>query len=311
MLQGGRSYTADELARDLEVSRRTVFRDLNMLEMAHIPYYFDNVSNGYRINQHFFLPPVNLTLSEALAMLTLVGTIKDGAHLPLVSEGSKAAIKLESVLPPAIREHVGDILKGLSFSLGPVSRHDGLDGMFDDLAQAIAGRKVCRIVYNSFQDQKELDLQLHPLRLVFQSRGWYLVAYSPAHKETRTFKLTRIRKLTVQRAVFAPPKAPLGPEPYGQAWSMIPEGCLHDVHLRFAPKVAGNVAEVQWHPSQEVQVNSDQSIDFRVRVDGLGEISWWVLGYGDQVEVVSPPALQKRIADVAGAMVLRYQGRAN
>ena len=48
MLQGGRSYTANELAEELEVSRRTIFRDLNMLEMAHIPYYYDPQKGGYR-----------------------------------------------------------------------------------------------------------------------------------------------------------------------------------------------------------------------------------------------------------------------
>ncbi|RPI61897.1 MAG: HTH domain-containing protein, partial [Planctomycetaceae bacterium] len=73
MLQSGRSYTVDELAVELEISRRTVFRDLNMLELAHIPYYFDDARQGYGISKHFFLPPVNLTLSEALAVLMLAG----------------------------------------------------------------------------------------------------------------------------------------------------------------------------------------------------------------------------------------------
>ena len=52
-------------------------------------------------------------------------------------------------------------------------------------------------------------------------------------------------------------------------------------------RLAGTVAEVQWHPSQKVTWLYDGQIDFHVRVDGLGEIAWWILGYGDQVEVVS------------------------
>ncbi len=69
LLQSGRGYTAGQLAEELQVSRRTVFRDLNALEMARIPYYFDHESQGFRISQHFFMPPVNLTLSEALTLL--------------------------------------------------------------------------------------------------------------------------------------------------------------------------------------------------------------------------------------------------
>ena len=52
MLQGKRTYTAQELADDLDVSRRTVFRDLNVLEMAHVPYYFHSDTGGYRIDPH-------------------------------------------------------------------------------------------------------------------------------------------------------------------------------------------------------------------------------------------------------------------
>ncbi|MHC4295586.1 MAG: helix-turn-helix transcriptional regulator, partial [Planctomycetota bacterium] len=61
--------------------------------------------------------------------------------------------------------------------------------------------------------------------------------------------------------------------------------------------------------TQEVEWNEDGSIEFRVRVDGLGEIAWWVLGYGDQVEVVSPAALRKRIAGVAENVVKTHSGK--
>ena len=87
---------------------------------------------------------------------------------------------------------------------------------------------------------------------------------------------------------------------------MIPEGRVHDVHLHFAPKVAGNVAEVNWHHSQKVEWNDDGSIDFYARVDGLGEVCWWILGYGDQVRVVGPPELARRVAGVARSVAAQY-----
>jgi proteasome accessory factor B len=73
--------------------------------------------------------------------------------------------------------------------------------------------------------------------------------------------------------------------------------------------VAGNVAEVQWHASQRVQWNDDGSIEFHVSVDGLGEITWWILGYGDQVEVISPPELRHRVGLAASRMAQRHLGR--
>ncbi len=308
LLQAGRDYTADELAEELEVSRRTVFRDLNMLEMAHITYYFDEQRKGYRINRHFFLPPINLTLSEALAVLVLSGGLKgEAGKLPLLSHGARAAVKLERALPEAIRKHVGSIIDRVGIKLGPVARYeDGDDEIFDDLAEAISARRICRLEYNSFHDKELITTQVRPLRVIFISRAWYLIAHSSMHSEIRTFKLGRIKKLSVTRKQFETPDDVDLDDYFGDAWSMIPEGRNYDVHLRFAPKVAGNVAEVQWHKSQETELNDDGTLDFRVNVDGLNEITWWLLGYGDQVEVIAPAKLRKSVAKVARAVLDKY-----
>ncbi len=307
LLQSGQSYTVAELAEELEVSRRTVFRDLNMLEMAHIPYYFDAEKGGYRISRHFFLPPINLTLPEALAVLMLTGRLRNARRLPLVAQAAHAAVKLESALPQPIRRHVGSVMDHLSIQWSPLSRHEGLDVMFGQFADALVAKRVCRIVYISFHEHRMISMDVNPLWLLFVGRAWYLLAYSTKHREIRTFKLGRIRKLTVRERTFEPP-ADVDLEGYfGQAWSMIPEGKLYDVCLHFEARVAGNVAEVQWHPTQKVEWNDDGSAEFSVTVDGLGEITWWILGYGDQVEVVAPQLLRKRVADVAAAVVKKHR----
>lgn len=302
MLQSGRNWTVDELARELEISRRTVFRDLNVLEMAHVPYYFDREAGTYRINNHFFLPPLNVTLPEALAMLVATRRTASSGALPLARAGERAAMKLESVLPAAVREHLGAVLQRVSIQPPPTARHTGLDDLFDRLVQAVAARRVCRLVYISFYDRKQITLTVEPLALRFVGRAWYLVAWSRRHRQQRTFKLLRIKKLTETDKAFAP-RGDVDDHPFGDAWSMIPEGQMHDVHLRFAPAVAGNVAEVNWHRSQRVQWRDDGSIDFHARVDGLGEITWWVLGYGDQVQVLAPKALRDKTLKAAKNMI--------
>lgn len=306
MLQGNRNFTADELAQELEVSRRTIFRDLNMLEMARIPYYFDPDRGGYRISRHFFLPPINLTLTEALSMLLLTGRMKGATRLPLLSQGAKAAMKLESALPKSIRRHIGSIIDRMHVSLGPLSRHDQLDATFDELSAAIVDKHICKMIYISFHERKQITFTIHPLRLAFIGRAWYLLAYAARYREVRTFKLGRVRKLTVTDRTFDQPIDVDLDEHFGQAWRMIPEGRLYDVHLHFGSKVAGNIAEVQWHESQRIEWNDDGSIEFYVTVDGLGEILWWLLGYGDQVQVRSPDALAERVAETARKMLAKH-----
>ncbi len=60
---------------------------------------------------------------------------------------------------------------------------------------------------------------------------------------------------------------------------------------------------MHWHGTQKTTFNEDGSLTAEFRVDGLGEISWWILGYGDQVEVLRPAVLRKRIAKIALRMV--------
>lgn len=307
ILQSRRSYTADDLAAELGVSRRTVFRDLNMLELARIPYYFDEETRGYRISGHFFLPPVNLTFSEALALLVATGRMREAGHdIPLMGEARKAGMKIESALPDTVARHVGLMIERMHVRTTPAAGHEGLDSLFDELVSAVTAHHICRMEYISFLEGKELRLVVHPLRLVFISRAWYLIAHCPAEKGLRTYKLARVRKLTVTDKAFTQPHDVDLDKYFGDAWSMIPEGRTYPVHLRFTPKVAGNVAEVRWHRNQKTQVDDDGTLNFRVTVDGLGEIAWWILGYGDQVEVVSPPALRKKIAGVARAVLAKY-----
>ena len=79
------------------------------------------------------------------------------------------------------------------------------------------------------------------------------------------------------------------------------------MHLRFKPLVARNVVEVAWHKTQQTQWNDDGSLDFHVTVSGLWELHWWVLGYGDQVEVLHPPKLREMVQSRVAEMVKTYR----
>ena len=306
LLQGGRNYSAADLARELEVSKRTVYRDLNMLELAHIPYYFDPDTGGYRISGHFFLPPINLTLTEALSMLAMTGRIEGARNVPLLGHGTRAAVKIEGSLPRSIRGYVGSVLNKMRVSLGPLADHEGLDSMFDTLGRAVVDRRICMLSYHSLHEQKTIRLTVKPLKLLFMGRAWYLIAYSKMHRETRTFKLSRIAEIAVTSRVFTKPLDVDLDGYFGNAWSMIPEGREYRVHLRFAPKVARNVSEVRWHKTQETELRPDGSLEYRATVDGLGEITWWILGYGDQVEVIAPAALRRTIVNTAKSVLSKY-----
>lgn len=307
LLRAQRAPTVADLAEQLEVSRRTVFRDLNMLELAGVPYYYDEPSGGYRIAQTFFLPPVNLTLDEALALLTLA---RHSGQLPLHQLISQASAKIESVLPRSMQSELRRAMAGIRVSWPAQARHSTVPQRFDEFQRAIAQHRKLRISYVSFFERGLIVTELSPYQLFYHQRAWYVVGYSQLHGAVRTFKLGRIRDLATLDKLFVPDEK-FSLEAYlGNAWGMIPEGKDENVRLRFSPVVAANVAEVNWHRTQQVTFEPDGSCVFAATVDGLGEISWWILGYGDQVEVLAPATLRTRVRKMAKAVVDRYTAEA-
>lgn len=88
-----------------------------------------------------------------------------------------------------------------------------------------------------------------------------------------------------------------------RAWSIVPKNKIYNVKLRFTVKVAFDVAAVQWHRTQKVTFEDDGSAILEFRVDGLNEIIWWILGYGDRVQVLAPKILREKIIEIAQRVV--------
>ncbi len=89
----------------------------------------------------------------------------------------------------------------------------------------------------------------------------------------------------------------------GRALSMVPENKIYNVKLRFTAVVAFDVAAVQWHRTQKVTFEDDGSAILEFRVDGLNEIIWWILSYGDRVQVLAPKTLREKITEIAQRVV--------
>jgi proteasome accessory factor B len=123
----------------------------------------------------------------------------------------------------------------------------------------------------------------------------------------RTFNLGRIASLELLDERFQVPRGFTIERYLGNAWHLIPEpGRDEEVVIRFRKMVARNVAEVAWHKTQRLVRRDDGTLDFHITVSGLNEISWWILGYGDQAEVLEPARLRDMIAAHAARLVETY-----
>ncbi len=99
-----------------------------------------------------------------------------------------------------------------------------------------------------------------------------------------------------RRLLFRPPKGEIL-DRLDKAWAIwMTDDDPVEVHLRFTPAVASRLQETRWHPSQQLTVNADGSIDLRLAIASTVEIINWVLGWGVTCEVLEPKELRDRIA---------------
>jgi proteasome accessory factor B len=306
VLQTGRRSDARQLAAECGVSRRTIYRDLNIIEKAGIPFFYDRESHRYQIHPTGLMPPINLSLDEALALVLMASELGQAGRLPLFQPARDAAAKIEASLPLSVRAALGSLAPHMAVRPGPTARHNALQDAYKTVQRAIVRREPLEAVYISFYEAGQIRTRLEPYWLLFNERAWYVIGRSSRHRAVRTFKLGRFKSLRPVGDHFTMPAHLTLEKHLGNAWRMIRGDKTYDVELKFSPLVGPNAAEVNWHKTQRVRWDEDGSVHFAATVDGLDEIVWWALGYGPEVEVLAPPELRERMASLARRMLGLY-----
>ena len=307
-LQAGNGDNATGLARACGVSRRTVFRDLETLRAAGVPLVFEKRDSRYSIASDYFLPPTNFTPAEALSIIALATQLGADDRLPFFRPARSAALKLQSSLPPPLRNELKTIARSIHLRINPMDPLAGQEAVYQQLVDAIAKRQAVRIAYQSLTEWETIRTNLRPYQLLFNRHTWYVIGRSSLHGEPRTFNLSRVKSITQLAQKYAMPRGFSLDRYLGNAWNLMPHpGQEFHVVVRFEPLVAQNVAEVLWHKTQRLDFQNDGALHFHADVSGLAEIVWWILGYGDQAQVLRPPKLRRLVAQRAKRMCELYE----
>ncbi|QDT53131.1 HTH domain protein [Caulifigura coniformis] len=308
-LQSGRLYNAPELADFCNVSHRTIFRDLKVLQQSGVPVLYDDERRGYFMPAASFLPPTDLTLQEALALIILTQELGDrDKGIPFQEAARSASLKFLSNIAGQLKSYLGDVASAVHVRMERRHKLDRARPHFELLQQSVAEKRKVRLRYNSLYDGREIGLLLSPYAMFFSRRSWYAIGRSSLYRSIRTFHVGRILESTLTDDSFKPPPRFSVARYLGNAWHMIREPEQRaDIVVRFQPRVATNVAEVTWHPTQRIVHRGDGTVDFCVTVEGIREIAWWILGYGDQAEVIKPRELRQLVAQHVRGMASIYR----
>jgi predicted DNA-binding transcriptional regulator YafY len=301
VLRSGRNNLAQDLAGFHSVSRRTIFRDLQDLREAGVQCNYSPESSSYRVDEDLSLPPVNLNGMEAAIVLLLARKAAVHIGLPFSETCVRAAAKLENKLPAEVVQFCRSYLQNISFGAGWRPRSCFNEEMFWRLLDAIQEKRVASICYCPPSDREGIMTELKPYHLFYDDPTWYVIGDSTFHGNIRSFSLSYIRKLEVLDRSFI---ERFDAKKYiGKVWSMLPRDTVWNVRLRFLPQVAGDVSETQWHSTQRVSFQRDGSAVVEFRVNGFREIMWWILSYGDRVQVLEPEVLRRQIIAIAKNVV--------
>jgi len=297
LLQAGQAKSADQLAVEVGVSRRTVFRDLRMLEQAGVPYEHDR-RKGFSLRKDFFLDAVNLTVPETLSLMLVSKSVLSRRDKSMNGAAMTGLSKLISTVPEPMREACRELVDPVTIDAGAQPHSDSGQEYFFVLQRYMDEGRACQLSYQSPSEAAPLVCQFHPYALHFATRAWYVFGWMDVYDEVRLLKLARIEKLEPLDRRFDKPAGFRPADKLGQAWSLIPEGKLYDIELHFTPRVATNVTEIRWHPSQTQEPLPDGGARVNFTVDGLREIAWWICGYADQVHIHKPKTLRTVVREM-------------
>ncbi|MEV0178906.1 YafY family protein [Streptomyces sp. NPDC050625] len=202
LLQTRGRMTAAQLAEELEVSVRTVYRDVEALSAAGVPLYGDaGHAGGYRLLDGYRTRLTGLTTDEAEALF-LAGAPGPAADLGLGPVLAAAQLKVRAALPPELRAHA-DRVSG-RFHLDAPGWYAGADDTphLPAVADAVWNGRVLDVLYRRWREPTDVRRRLEPYGLVLKAGRWYVVA-GPG---PRTFRVDQILELTVSGKEFTRPE---------------------------------------------------------------------------------------------------------
>lgn len=289
LLQARRRVRGEDLARELGVSRRTVYRDVTALAEAGIPVV-SLPGQGYELMEGFFLPPLRFTADEASALVLGARMLERQGSDGLVLGARSAAAKIEALLGGGAGHQVDAGVHTIDFPAVP-GRFDLTMPRLKVLQEAIVARRVVRLRYHSLSRQETSEREVEPERLSWWDGAWYLSAYCRLRRGTREFRLSRIDDLVVLSEVFEP-RSPTAGAPRDTSPGDI------EVRVLVPPHAVRWVRERQHYAVVDDAPADDGGTGARVftyRVAALSEIVHWARAWGAEVTVLSPPELRRSL----------------
>lgn len=300
-VQAGRYPNCHILAREIEVTPKTIQRDISyMRDEMNLPLEYHDTKHGYFYSRPVTeFPLLHLSRGELIALFLARKALEPLRGTRLERMLSESFSKIAEACPGEVSFHWHDLDEAFSVKTAGVLPADV--SLFGDLLDAVMSRREVAFDYHKLTASGTERRQVRPFHVGQIEHGWYLIAHDIQRRALRTFALQRITNLVELKLRFERPKEFDARDHLGGSfgvWNY--EGGSpgrYEVKIRFEGFAARVVAERRWHPSQTIeQLDKDgDAIEFTAHLAGLEEITRWILSWGSKAQVVAPPELMARV----------------
>jgi len=306
LFQAQRAWTGAALGERLEITERTLRRDVDRLRS--LGYTVDStsgVAGGYRLGAGSALPPLLLEDEEAVAVALALGHAGTGEG-DIGNASMRALAKLDQLMPPRLQRRLGSVRA----SVVPVMRSKSgvrvkAVSMF---AEACTERRELRFGYQDHH-QTATARTVEPHRVVQTGQRWYLLAWDTARQDWRTFRLDRIVDVEPTGARFTARRLPLGDVEAYMEHALKVSPYLHHARVIVHAPLAALEPHLGWVGGVPEALDAG-----RTRVvtgaSSLDALAVWLGCLGHDIEIESPPELVQHVARVATRLdtIARRQG---
>jgi proteasome accessory factor B len=289
LLLAPEGFRATELAKRVDVDRRTIYRDVDFLCEQGLPIW--QKDGRFGMNRTRYLTTVHLSFHEAIS-LTLAGLLLARTIDERNPHVTSAMRKLAVTLPKAIAPH----LKRAADRVQMLSDGQQQVAVLEALAEGWGTGYKVRIGYRSPRSGKLRKRIIAPYALEPTPSGIYVIGHDDWADDIRTFKLDRLENAALLNCPFSVPETFDLESHLASGWRIMAGNEITEVVLRFAPEVTPHIHERQWHPTQKLEKREDGGCLLRVQVAQPKEMQPFIRSWGANVEVLAPDWLRAQIA---------------
>jgi len=281
LLQSKRYVTVNEIAEEFDISRRTVFRDMNILADMGVPVISDK-DRGYSISKYGNIPPLMFTEKELSTLIVGLGFLRGQVDHGLSQSARDLELKIQSVLPDNLKQFMRTMSEKLV--LYPYQKEFQelpTNEIWYAILEAIHDNKSITFDYHSKSQNETLKRNVDPYILVFYTDHWDVIGYCKDSNSLATFVLERISGVGIDHSSFATRRGLGTTELLYRGDGYIPISVLVDENISssFLRTLPAKIVSVQ---------KTARGLEIEFLFNNTRWMNQWLLQFGESVSILGP-----------------------